>query len=75
MLAILETIDEENRMLVAKGRRLGRKEGKEEGLKEGIRQTAKKMLEENISIEKIVKITGLNKKEIEKMSEKSKKNK
>lgn len=60
MLAILETIEEENRMLVEKGR------------KEGIKETAKKMLEERIPIETIIKITGLKENVVRKMADKVK---
>lgn len=51
----------------------GRKEGRKEGIKEGIKQgkkeakieDAKKMLEEGIALELVMKITGLTKEEIE----------
>ena len=47
----------------------GRKEGKEQGKEQGIQQekmgNAKKMLQLDISIEKIIKITGLTREEIE----------
>ena len=42
----------------------GIKKGKKEGEKAGILKTAKKMLEENIPIETIMKVTGLSKEEI-----------
>ncbi len=52
-----------------------RREGKAEGIAEGIEKgrieeqkiLAKKMLEENININTIIKITGLTKEEIEKL--------
>jgi len=54
-----------------KGLEKGIEKGIEKGLKEGILQnkieTAKKMLEENISLEIISKVTGLEKEEIEKI--------
>jgi len=40
---------------------------KEEGIAEEKIKVAKKMLEEDIDIEKIVKVTGLSKEEIEKL--------
>ena len=45
----------------------GREEGREEGIKEGIKETARKMKEENISIDLIIKTTSLTKEEIEKL--------
>ena len=42
----------------------------EKGLKKGIKEIAKKMLQENIAIETIIKITGLTKEEIEKIKNK-----
>ena len=49
--------------------RRGREEGKAEGLEEGRAEEkaeiAKKMLEENIEIETIIKLTGLTKEKIE----------
>ena len=53
------------------GRKEGLKEGERLGLEKGINQTkietAKKMKEENIPLDTIVKITGLTKEEIEKL--------
>ena len=66
MLAVVEMIREENKKLVAKGERRGRKQGREEGRKQEKRQTAKKMLEEGITLEKVIRITGLTKEEISK---------
>ena len=37
---------------------------KREGKKEGIKETAKRMLLDNISIEKVIKYTGLTEKEV-----------
>lgn len=42
-----------------------KKEGKEEGFSEGKKETAKNMLKEKISVETIMKCTGLSKEEIE----------
>ena len=44
--------------------RLGEKKGKKEGKKEEKLETAKRMLLDNISIEKVVKYTGLTEKEV-----------
>lgn len=75
MLAAEEMILRENKMLIAKGRREGRKEGKIIGIEEGkiigIRknqiEVARKMLQENMSIEIISKITELSEEEIKKL--------
>ena len=45
--------------------RSAREEGIEEGIKKGTKEIAKKMKEEKINIETIIKITGLTKEEIE----------
>ena len=45
----------------------GLKEGHEEGSKEKSIEIAKNMLEENVSLDKIVKYTGLSIEEIEKL--------
>ena len=51
------------------GEEQGMKEGKEQGIKEGIKkeriEIAKKMKEQNMNVEDIIKITGLTKDEIE----------
>jgi len=57
------------------GRQKGREEGRKEGVQEGIAQgsyqtkceTAKKLLEIGLSVENIVKATGLSREEIEKL--------
>ena len=43
----------------------GRKEGKEQGIQQEKIRNAKMMLQLDISIEKIIKITGLTREEIE----------
>lgn len=53
MLAVLEMIDEENKKIFKKGERKGR------------RETARKMIEEGLDVDLIVKITDLSRKEIE----------
>ena len=60
---------------IKQGKKDGIKEGKEKGIKQGIKQgikekaieTAKNMLKENISIDIISRVTGLDIKEIEKL--------
>ena len=59
MLAVLDMIERENQMYID----IGRKEGRKEGFKE----IARKLLNKNISKEEISEITGLNKKEIDKL--------
>ncbi len=56
MLAVLEMIDRENAMIEARGVRKGKLE------------TAKKMLEENIPMQVIIKVTGLTGKQIMKLN-------
>ena len=63
MLAILDTIAEENERILQKGIRKGRKEG----IRKNKINNAQKMKEEKIPIETIIRITGLSKKEIEKL--------
>ena len=61
MLAILDTIAEENERILQKGIK--------KGIKEGIRKNklnnAQKMKKANLDIKLIMEITGLSKKEIE----------
>ena len=56
---------------IQKGIEKGKKEGKKEGIEEGVMQeklnNAKKMLENNLDIEIISKVTGLTEEEIEKL--------
>ena len=52
---------------IEQGMEQGRKQGIEEGQNLGKIEMAKKMLEEKMDIEVIVKITGLTKEEIEKI--------
>ena len=63
--AELERMDHEQLMYEAK--RDGKKEGKIEGAKEEKIQIAKKMLKEKVSIEFIIKVTGLSKEEVEQL--------
>ena len=52
---------------IADARKAGLKEGLEEGINQNKIETAKKMKEENIPLDTIVKITSLAKEEIEKL--------
>ena len=62
----------DEKAIYAKGLDDGIKTGLEKGLEEGIKkrniEIAKKMLQEDIAIETIIKITGLTKEEIEKIN-------
>ena len=60
--AEIERMDQEQRMYEA--RRDGKKEGKREGKREANLETAKKLLDEKIDIDIIIKATGLTKEEI-----------
>ena len=55
-------------MLRAEGREEGRKEGKEEGRGEGKLEVVKNAIREGIEPALIVKLTGLPKKEVEKVA-------
>ena len=59
--AELERMDHEQLMYEAK------RDGKKEGIKEEKIQIAKKMLKEKVSIEFIIKVTGLSKEEVEQL--------
>ena len=67
MLAILDTIAEENERILQQGIRKGIKKGKIEGIKETTINNAKKMKKANIDIKLIMEITGLKKEEIERL--------
>ena len=64
MLAVLDMIERENQMYID----IGRKEGIKEGIKEKSIEIARKLLNKNTSKEEISEITGLNKKEIDKLA-------
>ena len=59
-----EKYEEENAMLINPRERYFKKQGIEEGIDKGKLETARNLLSEGDSIEKIVKVTGLPKKEI-----------
>ena len=79
MLAIVDMIRKENQMYIDMGRKEGKKEGKKlgkiEGKREGektgkmqkLKEIVSNMIEENLSNEIIMKVTGINPKEIEKI--------
>ena len=52
------------RIAKKKGEKIGEERGEKIGEKKGLRKTAKRMLEDGVSIENIAKYTGLNKEEI-----------
>lgn len=64
MLAVLEMIDKENKRIF----REGKKEGKEEGMKETNLKVAKRLLSEKVSINIIIKATGLKEEEIKQLA-------
>lgn len=68
MLAVVEMLRNENRMLREEGRREGREEGKKEGrregVKEGIRKMVKEMKKKGLEDRLIKEITGLSSEEI-----------
>ena len=68
MLAVLDMIDRENQMYIDIGRKEGKIEGKKEGKTLEKFNIVKKMLKEKFNIEIIQKITGVDKKEIEKIA-------
>ena len=71
VLAVVDMIRRENQMYIDMGRKEGKKEGKIEGKIEGIKEKsieiAKKLLSKNTSKKEISEITGLDKKEIDKI--------
>ena len=72
MMAVLEMLEEENKRLLARGERRGRKEGKREGREERNKEIAKKMLDEKADIDFILRVTGLEKKELDKLKNNNK---
>ena len=52
---------------IAEGKKVGIAEGKKAGILEGLLQTAKNMLDANMNIETISKLTGLSVKKIKEM--------
>ena len=62
-----EMLEEAKVAAAAEGRAEGRVEGRAEGVKFAQLENARRMLEENFTVELIVKITGLSQEEIEKL--------
>jgi hypothetical protein len=61
----INKLEEEYKMpYVTSWERIAKKEGEKRGEKKGMIKTAKKMLEDDVSIENIIKYTGLTEKEI-----------
>jgi predicted transposase/invertase (TIGR01784 family) len=61
----ISILEEEYKMpYVTSWERIAKKEGEKRGEEKGLVKTAKRMLEDNISIENIAKYTGLTEKEI-----------
>ena len=61
MMAVFETIQQDNKRIY----RRGKKEGIKQGIMENSIAIAKKLLKENFSKEKVASITGLSEAEIE----------
>ena len=54
---------------IAIGRKEGRQEGRLEGRKEGLLEAAKAMLQGHLSVEQIVRFTGLSQEDVQKLAE------
>lgn len=67
MLLVAERLKKDTERKMKRCKMEGKKEGKEERIEETKRMTAKKMLEEGLSMELIEKITGLGKQKIEEL--------
>ena len=64
MLAILDTIAEENERILQQGIQKGKREGIREGIRKNKINNAQKMKKANLDIKLIMKITGLSKKKL-----------
>lgn len=67
MLLVAERLKKDREREMRRCKMEGKKKGKEEGIEETRRITAKRMLEEGLSVDLIKKITGLGKEKIEKL--------
>ena len=71
MMAVFETIQQDNKRIYRRGKKDGIVEGIKQGISQGIMEKsieiAKKLLKENFSKEKVANLTGLSEKEIEKL--------
>lgn len=68
MLAVLEMIEKENKRIFREGKKEGKEEGKKEGMKETNLKVAKRLLAEKVSINIIIKATGLKEEEIKQLA-------
>ena len=67
MMAVFETIQQDNKRIYRRGKKDGIVEGIKQGIMENSIAIAKKLLKENFSKEKVANLTGLSEKEIEKI--------
>ena len=65
MMAVFETIQQDNKRIYRRGKKDGIVEGIKQGIMENSISIAKKLLKENFSKEKVASITGLSESEIE----------
>ena len=65
MMAVFETIQQDNKRIYRRGKKDGIVEGIKQGIMENSIAIAKKLLKENFSKEKVASITGLSESEIE----------
>ena len=65
MMAVFETIQQDNKRIYRRGKKDGIVEGIKQGIMEKSIEIAKKLLKENFSKEKVASITGLSESEIE----------
>ena len=67
MMAVCETIQQDNKRIYRRGKKDGINEGITKGIMQNSIEIAKKLLKENFSKEKVSSITGLSEEEIEKI--------
>ena len=65
MMAVFETIQQDNKRIYRRGKKDGIVEGIKQGIMENSIAIAKKLLKENFSKEKVASLTGLSESEIE----------
>ena len=65
MMAVFETIQQDNKRIYRRGKKDGIVEGIKQGIMENSIAIAKKLLKENFSKEKVASVTGLSETEIE----------
>lgn len=70
-MAVFDMLDREYEKMRREGMAAGIKEGIEEGIKEGIKEgrkeVAKKLMEMDLTLEQIIKVTGLTERELKEM--------